>query len=104
MRELQVYINEDQIGTLYENDDIWSFQYNPDWLARSDNYALCSNIPLSNTRQIDGSSKRYIQWFFDNLLPEEGARTLLARDIDVNEADCLLLVLSLQAHSLYQQK
>ena len=38
-------------------------------------------------KQIDGSSKRFIQWFFDNLLPEEGARTLLAKDISANESD-----------------
>lgn len=51
------------------------------------NYALCTDIPLSEKLHVDGSSKRYIQWFFDNLLPEEGARTLLARDININEAD-----------------
>jgi serine/threonine-protein kinase HipA len=41
----------------------------------------------SYKKQIDGSIKRYIQWFFDNLLPEEGARTLLAQDIKADEAD-----------------
>ncbi|MEI6896838.1 MAG: HipA domain-containing protein [Psychromonas sp.] len=87
MRELQVYINDSIIGKLTENEDIWSFQYDQNWLERSDCYALCSNIPVSHAVHIDGSSKRYIQWFFDNLLPEEGARTLLARDLNVNEAD-----------------
>ncbi len=87
MRELKVYINSDLVGLLYEDNDIWSFQYTQEWLNNSNNYALCSNIPLSGELQVDGSSKRYIQWFFDNLLPEEGARTLLARDINVNEAD-----------------
>ncbi|MEJ6079902.1 HipA N-terminal domain-containing protein [Vibrio sp. 1-Bac 57] len=56
-------------------------------LRNLNNYALCTDIPLSEKLHIDGSSKRYIQWFFDNLLPEEGARTLLARDININEAD-----------------
>ncbi|MGB5446544.1 MAG: HipA N-terminal domain-containing protein, partial [Psychromonas sp.] len=87
MRELKVYINTDLVGFLSEDNDIWSFQYTQEWLDNSDNYALCSDIPLSNELQVDGSSKRYIQWFFDNLLPEEGARSLLARDINVNEAD-----------------
>lgn len=87
MRELKVNINTDLVGFLSEDNDIWSFQYTLEWLDNSDNYALCSNIPLSNELQVDGSSKRYIQWFFDNLLPEEGARSLLARDINVNEAD-----------------
>lgn len=87
MRELQVSINNQLIGKLSEDNDIWSFQYVVDWLNSANCYPLCSDIPLSEHRQTDGSSKRYIQWFFDNLLPEEGARTLLARDIDVNEAD-----------------
>lgn len=87
MRELKVYINTDLVGLLSEDNDIWSFQYDQEWLDNSDSYALCSDIPLSSELQVDGSSKRYIQWFFDNLLPEEGARSLLARDLNVNEAD-----------------
>jgi serine/threonine-protein kinase HipA len=87
MRELKVYINTDLVGLLSEDNDIWSFQYDQEWLDNSDCYALCLDIPLSNELQVDGSSKRYIQWFFDNLLPEEGARSLLVRDINVNEAD-----------------
>ncbi len=86
MRELKVYINTNLVALLSEDNDIWSFQYAQEWLDNSDNYALCSDIPLSNELQVDGSSKRYIQWFFDNLLPEGGARSLLARDINVNEA------------------
>ena len=87
MRELKVYINTEVVGALFEDNDIWSFQYTQGWLSNLNNYALCTDIPLSEKLHVDGSSKRYIQWFFDNLLPEEGARTLLARDININEAD-----------------
>ena len=72
---------------MYENNDIWSFKYDSSWINNADNYPLCVDIPLSDQLQMDGSSKRHIQWFFDNLLPEEGARSLLARDINVHEAD-----------------
>lgn len=87
MRELRVYINTVLVGVLFEDNDIWSFQYSGQWFNNANRYALCPDIPLSDELQIDGSSKRYIQWFFDNLLPEEGARALLAKDINVNEAD-----------------
>ena len=87
MRALQIYINERQVGTLCEGDDIWSFQYCSHWLEYKDHYPICPQIPLQNEKQIDGSTKRYIQWFFDNLLPEEGARILLASDIKADEAD-----------------
>jgi serine/threonine-protein kinase HipA len=40
----------------------------------------------------DGSNERPVQWFFDNLLPEEGMRDALAREAsaDVNDAWSLL--------------
>ena len=87
MRQLTILINGLKVGLLLEDNDIWSFQYDVQWLSFSDKYAICPQIPLQAEKQIDGSTKRYIQWFFDNLLPEEGARTLLARDIKINEAD-----------------
>ncbi|NQY38000.1 MAG: HipA domain-containing protein [Alteromonadaceae bacterium] len=87
MRQLNIYINQLKVGKLFEESDIWSFQYQQRWLSFKDNYPICPQIPLQKDKQIDGSTKRYIQWFFDNLLPEEGARTLLARDIKADEAD-----------------
>ncbi|WP_413700646.1 HipA domain-containing protein [Psychromonas sp. KJ10-10] len=99
MRELKLYINTELVGILFEGNDIWSFQYAQEWLDSSNNYALCADIPLSDKLQVDGSSKRHIQWFFDNLLPEEGARTLLARDINVNEADSFGILMIVGAES-----
>lgn len=87
MRQLNVFINGRQVGILFEGNDIWEFQYEKQWLEYERNYPICPQIPLKNEKQIDGSTKRYIQWFFDNLLPEEGARTLLAQDIKADEAD-----------------
>ncbi|WDE12572.1 HipA domain-containing protein [Thalassomonas haliotis] len=87
MRRLNIFINELQVGTLYEENDIWAFQYDELWLEDRNNYPICPQIPLQKEKQIDGSTKRYIQWFFDNLLPEEGARTLLAQDLKTDEAD-----------------
>ena len=87
MRQLNAYINQDHIGCLREKHDIWSFQYSPYWLAHQQNYPLSPHIPLQESALIDGSTHRHIQWFFDNLLPEEGARTLLAKDININSAD-----------------
>jgi serine/threonine-protein kinase HipA len=87
MRQLNIFINERQVGTLFEGNDIWEFQYDKQWLEYKERYPICPQIPLQDEKQIDGSTKRYIQWFFDNLLPEEGARTLLAQDINADEAD-----------------
>ena len=87
MRKLALFINQLKVGSLFEENNIWSFQYDKKWLEYNERFPICPQIPLQNKKQIDGSTKRYIQWFFDNLLPEEGARTLLAKDIKTNEAD-----------------
>lgn len=87
MRRLNIFINQQKVGTLFEENDIWAFQYEEQWLQYKNSYPICPQIPLHTGKQIDGSTKRFIQWFFDNLLPEEGARTLLAQDIKADEAD-----------------
>lgn len=87
MRKLNIFINQLKVGSLFEENDIWAFQYYDVWLNYQEKHPICPQIPLQAEKQIDGSTKRYIQWFFDNLLPEEGARTLLAKDIKINEAD-----------------
>lgn len=33
MRELKVYINTEIVGVLFEDNDIWSFQYAQRWLV-----------------------------------------------------------------------
>ncbi|WGZ94608.1 MAG: HipA domain-containing protein [Candidatus Thiothrix putei] len=87
MRTLQVYINTRRIGELRDENGIWSFTYADDWVTAADGYAISPALPLQLLPHLDGSSQRSVQWFFDNLLPEEGARTLLARDARLDLAD-----------------
>jgi serine/threonine-protein kinase HipA len=92
-RTLNVYANDTLMGVLFDKNNIWAFQYELSWLKLSNAYALCPSIPLLAEKQIDGSSTRPIQHFFDNLLPEENARTLLAKDLDVKDVyDTFLLL------------
>ena len=99
MRELHVYINSDRVGILSEEDDIWAFTYNTGWLKNTDSYPLSQHIPLTANKQMDGATRRHIQWFFDNLLPEEGARELLSRDVKVAMADAFGLLEACGAES-----
>jgi serine/threonine-protein kinase HipA len=41
---------------------------------------------------LDGASQRPVQWYFDNLLPEEGQRLLLAGDARLDAADAFGLL------------
>ena len=87
-RELQAWIGQRLVGHLYDDNGIWSFRYADDW----DEYDLCPTLARQHRLVVDGSSQRPVQWYFDNLLPEEGQRQLLAGDarLDANDAFALL--------------
>lgn len=91
-RALQASINQVAVGTLQEVDGLWSFQYVADWLNSAGSFALSPHLPLTAEPLLDGASKRPVQWYFDNLLPEEGQRVLLARDAKLDAADAFGLL------------
>ncbi|MDF3836722.1 HipA domain-containing protein [Cupriavidus basilensis] len=91
-RSLVASINGIPVGELDAADDIWQFVYDPAWLASPERYALGPELPLQPEPIRDGSTKRHVQWYFDNLLPEEGQRTLLAADAKVSAGDSFALL------------
>ena len=92
VRSLNVFINNELIGELRDENGIWAFGYTLPWNGNTNRFALSPHLPLSITEVIDQSSIRPVQWYFDNLLPEEGQRVLAARDanVDINDALGLL--------------
>lgn len=74
-RTLCAYIDQSFVGTLSENTGVWSFQYDEAWVTSG--YELSPGLPLQEEAHVDGGTTRPVQWFFDNLLPEEGARQQL---------------------------
>ena len=91
-RYLRASINQQEVGSLQEVAGLWSFQYTPDWLANPKGFALSPHIPLSAQPLLDGASQRPVQWYFDNLLPEEDQRVLLAKDARLDAADAFGLL------------
>ncbi|MEQ1717548.1 MAG: HipA domain-containing protein [Hyphomicrobium sp.] len=91
-RSLHASINGTSVGTLAEYNGVWSFQYAGSWLRAADRYPLSPSLPLQEARIIDGSTQRPVQWFFDNLLPEEGQRLLLSKSAKIREADAFGLL------------
>lgn len=87
VRTLQVLINGDLVGTLRDGDNIWAFRYVSIWLESASAFSLAPSIPLVPNWQLDGASVRPVQWFFDNLLPEELMRQVLAKEVDVESTD-----------------
>lgn len=91
-RTLVAFVNDDPVGRLQEQDGLWQFQYDPAWLNAPSHFALSPDLPLQREPLLDGASRRPVQWYFDNLLPEEGQRQLLARDARVDGADAFALL------------
>lgn len=79
-RVLQTFIDQMLVGELFENGGVWSFQYDAQWVR--DGFELSPGIPLKTQRLDDGASIRPVQWFFDNLLPEEDARQQIFASIE----------------------
>jgi serine/threonine-protein kinase HipA len=91
-RSLLASINGRPVGTLAEETGVWSFQYAEPWLRAADRFALSPPLPLQEGQIVDGSTQRPVQWFFDNLLPEEGQRLLLSKSAKIREADAFGLL------------
>jgi serine/threonine-protein kinase HipA len=91
-RLLQVRIGAHEVGTLFETNGLWSFQYSEPWLDERHAFALSPHLPLQSAPLVDGGSVRYVQWYFDNLLPEESQRLLLASDAKLSSADAFGLL------------
>lgn len=91
-RSLRAFVDTVEVGTLSEQGAVWQFEYSQGWLNNPKGFDLSPALPRVQIAIKDGSSKRPVQWFFDNLLPEEGARQLLAKDAKVDGADAFALL------------
>ena len=86
-RSLNIYINDDQIGTLIEDNDIWALVYDEKWAHREGSFNLSPALPRSQLFHRDGATMRPVQWYFDNLLPEEKLREQIALDARLRDKD-----------------
>ncbi|MEX3958623.1 HipA domain-containing protein [Trinickia sp. EG282A] len=86
-KQLVAWANGERMGVVEDQDDIWSFAYDARWLISKNAFPLSPAFPLREEPFVDGSSNRPVQWFFDNLLPEEGMRSALAREARIARSD-----------------
>lgn len=98
-RSLNVSSNGRLVGRLIESNDIWGFAYEQDWVSWEGSWDISPALPRSVLNFWDGSTVRTVQWFFDNLLPEEGMRRALAGRLKMNEDDAFSLLEYLGAES-----
>lgn len=91
-RQLEVWFRSRRMGVLHDTGAAWGFDYDADWLHAADGFDLSPALPRAQGHIEDGGSRRPVQWFFDNLLPEEEARVLLAREANIAQADAFGLL------------
>jgi serine/threonine-protein kinase HipA len=99
-RSLHVYIDQRRIGTLDEGNNLWAFEYDPEWVQARDSFDLSPALARSTIKHQDGGTDRPVQWYFDNLLPEELLREAVAREAGIRDAmDAFALLEYLGAES-----
>lgn len=91
-RTLAIWFNAQRVGQLREQNGLWALDYDPAWQVSATGFDLAPSLPRRAGSIVDGASQRPVQWFFDNLLPEEGARELLAKDARLSKADAFGLL------------
>ena len=99
MRSLVVYSNRRLIGWLAELNDIWQFEYAPEWLRWEHSWDISPPIARAAGHIVDGSTLRPVQWFFDNLLPEDLMRNAIAAKAKIADADAFALLEYMGAES-----
>jgi serine/threonine-protein kinase HipA len=98
-RSLDAYINARLVGTLRETNGVWAFDYSQEWAQADDGFDLSPALARSTRSHIDGASIRTVQWYFDNLLPEEALRVVLAKESKVDADDSFGLLAYFGAES-----
>lgn len=80
------------VGTLREHRNLWRFEYASAWLEHPRSFDLSPWLPRSLGNILDGSTSRPVQWYFDNLLPEDQQRARMAHDAGVRGSDDFALL------------
>ncbi len=99
MRTLDLFVDDARVGTLRDSADRWSLEYDAPWRARGDAFDLAPSLPRAQGIVEDGATQRPVQWFFDNLLPEESLREAIAADTKIAAADAFGLLEAFGAES-----
>lgn len=99
MRSLIVHINDQLVGALREGEDLWSFEYDARWAKALDSFDLAPGLNRSKLLHQDGGTNRPVQWYFDNLLPEETLRDKVSKEAGIKGDDAFALLEYLGAES-----
>jgi serine/threonine-protein kinase HipA len=98
-RRLHAHIGTRLVGELLEGDGIWGFSYSDEWQAAADGFDLSPDLARHRAVHQDAGTLRPVQWYFDNLLPEEQLRTTISQEAQLESDDAFALLEYLGAES-----
>ncbi|MEN5117720.1 HipA domain-containing protein [Luteimonas sp. TWI662] len=98
-RALVATLDGQAVGTLFEHRNLWRFAYAPSWLEAPRSFDLSPWLRRDQGTILDGSTSRPVQWYFDNLLPEDQQRTRMAQDAGLRGSDDFALLAHYGAES-----
>ena len=87
-RRLVTWLDNQRVGVIEEASGLWQFTYDDTWRR----FPLSPALDPKASPIVDGGTRRPVQWYFDNILPEEGQRTLMAKDARIEQADAMGLL------------
>jgi serine/threonine-protein kinase HipA len=99
MRTLNVYVDRKLVGVLFEGEDLWRFEYDEQWATAADGFDLAPGMSRAQREHADGGTIRPVQWYFDNLLPEELLRQAISKEAGIKGDDAFALLEYLGAES-----
>ncbi len=99
-RQLEVLVNDDRlIGHLREENDLWQFEYDAAWRESPQAFDLSPVLSRGQALHTDGATHRPVQWYFDNLLPEDSLREVIAKEANLIAEDAFGLLAYFGAES-----
>lgn len=98
-RQLDVRVNDHLVGCLREENDLWQFEYDEAWQVSPDGFDLSPALSRQQRVHADGATMRPVQWYFDNLLPEEALRAVIAKEANLEAEDAFALLAYFGAES-----
>ena len=90
MKAGRVYYKGIAAGTIREDEDGFTFQYDPDYLQRDDAQPVSLTLPLREEPYV----LQVIFPFFDGLIPEGWLLDVAAKSWKINERDRMGLLLA----------
>ena len=90
MKQGKIYLYDQFVGTLTEDENGFTFAYAPEYLGKSNAEAISLTLPLTNKPY----RSNVLFPFFDGLIPEGWLLTIAENNWKINERDRMSLLLA----------